>query len=451
MKTASSISLVVLLLAGATGRGAEPAELPTRFSSSGKKVTLRLSDVGGGPVVLRALGRNWTDPITPRDGTIEVELPAVRVPVAFSVVPAGKTEPALARIVVYPADHHLSWDDKVPLLFDAESPAWLKEWLTATGLPAAPVKLGAFPVGDARAAGGSGVLVVGRSGAGQTASEFVERQATWQVNVLVLEADWFDGQANEEIRLPAKPECFHHALAELNRFTWAQGLAFRGAAGPWPGIANRWVWIDGPATPLVEEFRASAHNRRAVFNYLPWREQLGIETADSIFLSVLKEAARGCSTAEGLDREFDLVWPPAEMVSATTRPVLAACLRQRQARRDETNSAEKSTPPESTVRKPPLSILDLRGPALSTNDAAALPAVLPDRDWLVLGTDAQVTLPEREKSKESTETGTAKKQRVIHLADDALPSSIQGQVRLMQALTDQGVFIGKLKIIRRDP
>jgi len=88
------------------------------------------------------------------------------------------------------------------------------------------------------------------------------------------------------------------------------------------------------------------------------------------------------------------------------------------------------------------------------NEAAALPTVSPKQDWLVLGTDPGVDLPQPESATEPREPEGAKKTRVIHLKDDAFPSSTKGLVRLMQVLTDQGVFIGKFpdtKTIRRDP
>jgi hypothetical protein len=169
---------------------------------------------------------------------------------------------------------------------------------------------------------------------------------------------------------------------------------------------------------------------------------------------VLQAAARNSAGDSELNRQFVLVWPPAESVTPTTRPVLTACLRGRQSPRDLSTLEPKSSLPESLVARSPLSILDLRGPALSTNDAAALPAVSPKQDWLVLGADPGVELPRPDPAKDSEEPDGAKKTRVIHLQDDALPSSIKGQVRLMQVLTDQGVFIGKFrdtKSIRRDP
>jgi hypothetical protein len=88
------------------------------------------------------------------------------------------------------------------------------------------------------------------------------------------------------------------------------------------------------------------------------------------------------------------------------------------------------------------------------NEVAALPVVSPKQDWLVIGTDPGVELPEPPSAKEPREPDGSKKPRVILLKDDALPSSTKGQVRLMQVLTDQGVFIGKFrdtKTIRRDP
>jgi hypothetical protein len=451
MKLASIINCAMLLIVYRTGWGEEIASPPVRFASSGQVITVRLPDAGNDPVRLRALGRNLHDPLLPRDGAIQVELPEVRVPTAFSVVSAEKTEPELGRIVVYPRDYHLPWDKQVPLSFDAESPTWFKEWMAVTGLPAAPAKLGDFPVGDVRLTGGAGLLVVGSSGAGKSSSEFVDRHTHWQINVLVLEADWFGESLNEEVRVPRAPEGFHHGLAELNRYHWPQSLSFRGTAGPWPGIANRWVWIDGPKAPLVEEFRAATNSQRIVFSYLPWSRQLGIETADSIFLSLLKEAARKRATDGPLDREFNFVWPPEETVSATKRPVLAECLRERQLRRDTSHSQPKGTSPDLVLRKAPLSILDLRGPALATSDAEALPVISRERDWLILGTDAGVTIPEAEQAKHYDEQRPESKPKVIHLVDDALPSPSSGNVRLMQILTDQGIFIGNFKIVRSNP
>jgi hypothetical protein len=418
-------------------------------------MSVRLRDGADGPVVLRALGRNWTESVTPKDGAVQLELPAVRVPIAFSVVAAGKAGPVLARLVVYPADYRLKWDEKVTLSVESDAPAWLKEWLAATNLPAKIVKPGDDPPAAERGAGGAGLFIVARAGAGKSAQEFIERDAQWQTNVLILDAEWFGEPANEESRLPVREgKCFHHGLAELNRYTWPQGVVFQSVTGPWPGIANRWVWIDGPSSPLVEEVRAAGNRRRIVFSYLPWHQQLGIETADAIFLAVLQEAARNSAGEPELNRQFVLVWPPAEMVTATARPVLAAGLRERQLRQDASPLEPKSSLPESLTARSPLPILDLRGPALSTNDAAALPAISPRQDWLVLGIDPGVELPEPDPAKDSEEPDGAKKTRVIHLKDDALPSSLRGQVRLMQVLTDQGVFIGKfrdMKTIRRDP
>ena len=448
------VLLAVLVVASKSGWGAEPGELPTRFGIPGAKLSVRMRDAGDGAVVLRALGRNWTEPVFPKDGAVQLELPTVRVPIAFAVVAAGKAGPVLARVVVYPADYRLKWDEKIALSVESESPAWLKEWLAATNLPVKTVKPGDDPVSVERGAGSAGLYIVARAGAGKSPQQFIERHAQWQTNVLVLDAEWFGEPANEESQLPArKGDCFHHGLAALNRYAWPQAVAFQSVTGPWPGIANRWVWIDGPSSPLVEEVRASGSSRRIVFSYLPWHQQLGIETADAMFLAVLQEAARNSAGEPELNRQFVLVWPPAETVTPTTRPVLSACLQKRQSPRD-INSLEPKSSPDSLVARPPLLILDLRGPALSTNEAEALPAVSTKQDWLVLGTDAAVELPRPDDAKDSEETDGAKKTRVIHLKDDALPSSLKGQVRLMQALTDQGVFIGKFRdseIIRRDP
>jgi hypothetical protein len=449
----SPVCFALLVLTGSSAWAAEP-ELVTRFGVPGAKLSVRLREAGDGPVVLRALGRNWTESITPKDGAVQIELSAVRVPIAFSVVAAAKPGTVLARVVVYPADYRLKWDEKMALSIESEAPDWLKEWLVATNLPVKTVKPGDDPAAADRSAGGAGLFIVGRTGAGKSPQQFIERHAQWQTNVLILDAEWFGEQANEESRLPvAKCDCFHHALADLNRYAWPQAVAFQSVTGPWPGIANRWVWIDGPTSPLVEEVRAAGNSRRIVFSYLPWHQQLGIETADAMFLAVLQAAALNMTGERELNRQFVLVWPPAETVTPTTRPVLEACLQERQSPRD-VNSLEPKSLPDSLVARPPLSILDLRGPALSSNEATALPTISPKQDWIVLGTDPEVEIPKPDDAKDSEETDGAKKTRVIHLKDDALPSSLKGLVRLMQALTDQGVFIGNFrdtKTIRRDP
>src|SRR5262249_33445681 len=117
------VLLAVLVVVGKSGWAAEPDELSTRFGTPGTKLSVRLRDPGDGAVVLRALGRNWTEPVTPKDGAVQLELPTVRVPIAFAVVAAGKAAPVLARVVVYPADYRLKWDEKIALSVESESPA----------------------------------------------------------------------------------------------------------------------------------------------------------------------------------------------------------------------------------------------------------------------------------------------------------------------------------------
>src|SRR6266478_2214216 len=213
MKPSALLSLVAISLAASAARGAEPAELPTRFGIPGAKLSVRLREAGDGPVVLRALGRNWTKPVTPKEGAVQFELPAVRVPIAFSVVADGKVGPVLARVVVYPADYRLKWDEKIALSIESEAPAWLKEWLAATNLPVRTVKPGDEPAAADRGAGGAGLFIVGRAAAAKSPQEFIERHAQWQTNVLVLDAEWFGEPANEGSRLPARDgDCFHHGL-----------------------------------------------------------------------------------------------------------------------------------------------------------------------------------------------------------------------------------------------
>lgn len=427
------IAVTVALLAGR----AVAQEMPIRFATSEAKVTVRLPEGTEGPVVLRALGRNWTEPAAVRNGSVEFTVPTVRVPLAFDVVTA-EAKRSLVRLVVYPPKYKSAWDEKVPLYVDADAPAWLTEWAAAAGLPVKTVKLGTSPVGADRPPENGGLLIVGQGGAGKASGELVERQAQWQINVLVLEASWFGARNEDEFRVGKERERFGHGLAVLKQNTWPQELAFRGAAGPWPGVANRWVWLDGPSSPLVEEVRTSQKGR-LVFNYIPWPQQLGVETADAVFLAILNEAARRDTAEKRLDRSFVVVWPPVEQITATSRPVLAACLRENLARRTELGVAERAA-----VR-----ILDLCGPALSSNEAAGLPEISQMEDWIVLGSDPEVVVPP---PAEATESGAeVKKQRVRRVEEDALPQGTRSQVRLMQILTDEGVFIGQLKMTRSNP
>lgn len=384
-----------------------------------------------GPVVLRTLGRNWTDPIAVEKETFEIVLPKPRVALRFDVVTSDAPEQPLAQIVVYPMGHRLAWNEKIPLYVDADAPAWFHEWLTAVGVPATVIKSGSVIPHEK-----PGLFVIGRTAAGKTAEELAERRKQWQCPVLVLDAEWFSEANPEKVPVAGPPDQFGHALKRLNQYSWPRTLEFQNVAGPWLGVANRFVWIDGPSSPLVERIH-TAGKGQLVLSYLSWPQQLGLETADSILITILNEAARQDAGVPQLGREFVLLWPPAESVTSKSRPVLFTALRER--------GTVSSADMVREERRSPVSILDLRGPSLAESEAAMLPPVAPDADWIVLGGDRSVTIPQE------MNEGHPVKDCIVRLTDDALPSNRRQQVRLMQALSDQGVYFGTLTTTRREP
>ena len=417
---------LLLPIALATAHAVHAQDVPTRFASAGSIVAVRFANAPAGPVVLRALGRNWTEPVTVDKETLEVTLPTARVPLRFDIVSPEAPEQPLARVVSYPNGHRLAWDEKVPLWIDADGPAWLPEWLKAVGISSTTIA----PNGLVPRAKG-GLFIIGRTRAAKSAEEFAQRRAGWPCPVLVLDAEWFGRPETDAVQVGELPDQFGHALSELNRYAWPGSLTFHGSRSAWEGIANRFVWIDGPTSPLVERIHAPGH--QVVLSYLDWPQQLGLETADAMFLAVLREAARADAPPPELGRDFVLHMSRPEFLTPRLRPVLFAAHRER----------GKVT----GDKRPPLQVLDLRGTTFTDSEVAALPEVTNKNDWIVLGRQSAVTIP----PVPTTESGNSKKDRIVRMFDVGVPAVPLQKVRLMQALSDHGVYFGHLSPHRREP
>ena len=406
---------------------ASAAEMPVTFVRAGEKVRVAVPKAVDVPLVARGFGRVWAGPTKPAENSVEWEFPAVRVPIRLAVVPSADTSAApVASVVVYPSEYDPGWDPKLQVFATADTPEWLKAWLTATRVPFAIAKAD-VPLPTPEDSKGA-VLIVGRDTAGKTARDFGYSEAVRR-NTLILDAAWFGPNADKRQRLATTDNLSPWGLEELSRWRLATPLEFSRHAEPWAGIANRKPWISGADYPLVEEVRSPASEGRTVLSYLPWAERLGDETTDAVFLEILKATARKAPTDWKLGREVRWVWPQATDVNARLRPVLSEVLRAvvQRDREDPRN---------------PLALIDLRGKDLSSDNVANITWPKPDGpgDWLILGTDPR--LPEFVRELPPARVG--KPQPVRWVPDDALPSGSSTRVRLMELLTESGVSVGTL-------
>jgi hypothetical protein len=116
---------------------ADPSALPVTFCRSGRNATVAVSDDGAQTlqgVVLRAYGRDWANATKGDLGTLQVRVPAVRVPTLFTLAAANSPTTILGEVVAYPPGHKAGWDAKIPLFVADGSPAWMRQWLEAVGV-----------------------------------------------------------------------------------------------------------------------------------------------------------------------------------------------------------------------------------------------------------------------------------------------------------------------------
>ena len=444
----------------------QPAESmsPIIFARSGGKavVTIPPINLPSMELVLRAYGRVWMQrtAMDQKDGfKVEFNVPAVRVPIVFSVTYANLPTPELAQLVAFP-DRDVAWDKKIALYATA-APAWFEQWAAATGLPVkkiaqADLESAKLAPDDAKS---KSLLIVGRSAAGKDLADVVKIAKDKTVNVLVLDADWFGGSAGP---VDVVPKHLHEGLSEISKQSWPHPMKFASHRQPWPCIANRWAWIIGEhGLPLVEELRPLSTEElgllpagepltyekemppeistRIIVSCLPWHKLLGRdESADATLLGLLSSAATE-SPRKCLWHPVWVKYPTREDVNAKDRPILSAIRSGGFWKRQDHPEGKPD------YNEPIYKVLDLRGPKadlpewIRNNAQHSLDPKQsqPITRLLILGDDP--ILDDWKWLKLDRERKTIGRPDVIWLSDNDLPPSRDSQIRLMLKLTELGV------------
>jgi len=463
------LAALVPLLATADVAKAQAAEpVPVTFARAGGKATVTLAPVNlpSMTLALRAYGRVWTTADARNQGdrntfVATFDVPAVRVPVVFSVTHEHLEKPELAQVVAYP-DRDVPWNEekdeqgkpaKKITLYAAGAPEWFNQWSAAVGLPVqdvAPANLPAAKLAPATDDDRS-LLILGPDAVGRDLFDIVK--VVRKINILVLDGEWFGRVAGPVSVAPAQ---MLGGLAKIATQRWPQPLEFSSHRSPWPGIANRRMWIGAseglpwaeqvcPAGPDARDQVERQPPRCLVFSYLPWAEQLGRrEAADATLLGLLAAAARArWLSVVGYGRTLVQVWPPElvgkrpgpipgqKVLPSPDRPVLSAVVLPSAYEILVTDAGPAHT-----------TIVDLRGKT---------PAGPGMRDFversggfhhrvLILGDDRVLdtwTWLKLDRAKK-----TVGRQGVVWLSDDELPPSKESRVRLMLKLTEFGVPLG---------
>jgi len=459
--------LSVLVLAARTSVAVD-AELPVTFGQSGETVSVRFTRGGCDatfPVVLEAYGRFWAGPTHAEGRTARFVVPAVRVPTVFRVVTADGDRARLAELVAYPRGFSLGWgpprsgvglDEPSPraTLVSAGAPVWFREWADAVGLSVV-----AFESSDGPKSRGAEprrrLVIVGRAEAGRSPRDVTRPLNRSTDAALVLEADWLGEleappDASATAPIAVVPEMLAGELSDLRGQQWAAPPIFAAAASPWPGITNRWAWIERNASPLVERIGGTAGC--ITVSYVPWQRQLGRnELADALFRQILLASANPATDAPALDRRIEMIWPPEAEVRRGMRPVLAAAIERRPGMGEvisgvtKTSRLHEESPSDDVPR---LRIVDLRGPNLSRDEAASLQLprdVSERRPLVVLGADPAFDEGRWADSSSVDDSDENRRKKrppgLAWLADDSLPASASARIQLMQVLTQWGVFL----------
>ena len=435
MNRIATIPILTLLAAAPVAPG---NELPVTFARCGMAVPVRLQrteDQPAGTVVLRVYGSVCGEPAPVDDSVAELKIPEVRVPVVFRVTPENNRKREVAEVVAYP-DRSMPWD-KETVLLSAGTPAWFDQWAAAVGLPVEKVTIsGMLKSGRPRKLRAKrALLVVGCEAAGKELADFLEIVRRCRINVLILKSDWFG-------RLKTFPEPFrlepHQAagrLAELQTQRWPRPPIFGRHSLPFGGVLNRQAWIAGKQYPLLEEIRPQVRDvdsLRIVLSYLPWHRQLGrCEVADELFARLLAASGQAVEDRKPLCSRLHLLYPDADTVEKSERPVLAAALAQ-----PRTKPATGISHSGFSADNPAAYVLDLRGNVEPPRQLAKTLEAIESRidaetPLLILGddslTDRWTWLKARRKGKH--------RQGVARWSDDTLPPSPAMQLRLMQFLT----------------
>ncbi len=402
------------------------------FGRSGKTMSVRVWPFKGfdsNTVVLRAFGRVWTKPAAirtvKRKASVDVALPAVRVPTLFGVTPPDNPR-HVGQIIVYP-DTNVRWDTKRSV-HAAGTPAWFDQWVLATGLQVGYPTDAGFKNGWRRSEDNRHVLVLGGRCAGKKFADTLAIAKRHEMNILVLEASWFGGKSGKVAIQPRQMAC---ELAVMREQKWPKPMIFRSGRLPWSPIANRWAWIEGKDyLPLVEEIANPASSQKVVVSYVPWGQQLGrCEAADQTLLAVLSAATE--PGRELPPRMADVLFPSQKVLEETKeqRPLLAA--------------ASEAWARLSTGDIPARTyVIDLRGGQSPPLEFRKTLKWLGNRDGngaglLILGDDP--LLDNWKWVKIDRKKRVSKRVGIVWLPDDALPPSKNTQIRLMLKLTELGI------------
>lgn len=418
-------------------------DLPMVFARSGQKARLPVSDAGGQAdqrFSLWALGRQWGEELSAKDGAIEIVAPQVRVPVAFQLVSSRQSERAAhAELLVYP-DRPISWGDKLKKIqfLAVGVPEWFIHWVNATRFPGDIHQEWPLNLGEWRQPSTDALLIVGKGVVGKHLAGVRQLAADRNTEVLVLDAEWLGDSQGEERLFPLMPGQMTGPLTDLQTQDWATPPRFEDRV---LRIINRRTWIAGPEHPLVEEVfdRSEANEEsRMVFNYIPWQRQLGrSEVADGLFVRLLTEASKRPGDRPTWTGRWRLVYPTIKEIKAGERPVLAAAMKSNV----EVNRNGTDSPVANAY------VLDLRGKAAPSSnllDESAELKMIEARigaasPLLILGDhpilDTWKWLELDRMHHRSARPG------VVWWSDDSLPPCQTSRLRLMELFTKWNIFL----------
>jgi hypothetical protein len=447
----------------------QPAAYSTQmiyFGRSGRPVTVELAPTRApmDRAALLAFGRTWAEAVAIRkQGLVpeaDFKVPAVRVPTVFTIAHPDWPNRIMGELVAYP-ERDIEWDKSV-VLRSCGAPRWFDQWAAATGLPVTRARLADLPDAASGGAGadGNSLLILGKAEAGSDLPD-VERIAKDKgLNVLVLDANWFEETGKAASVAPSQ---MLGGLSEIAKQRWPEPLRFGARRRAWGGVVNRWAWmVDGNGLPLAEEIRPLTADERRLFpvptdsaglldrpprpdavarllaSYVPWQEQLGrSESADAALLALLK-AAGGAPPRDCQWSPTEVVYPERTALTPAARPVLSAVRTGGFWRRKDVPDAKPEYVSPINV------IVDLRGTGPADADVLQGGAKGLDPDnrqpitrLILLGDDK--VLDEWKWLGLDRAKKAIRRPGAIWLSDDELPPSKESQIRLMMRLTELGV------------
>jgi len=420
-----------------------PDQLPVIFMRGGETIRLEADFPHidrSHRLMLRAYDQLWmpmTAPAmmpttTPAAATATIEVPEVERLTVFTITVATQPFRKVGQIAAYPQQSR--WTDrqeeKPVVIYGLDVPIWFRQWAHATSAPLIETDAKGL---KRRVASSEmpALAVVGPKSAGHAWSDVSQLADGADINLLVLDADWF-GPIHQKT-IDVGPDQMQGRLAELRSQQWRRNLSFPDHREPWAGLINRQLWIEHDGVPLLEQVGPLVAERRIVLSYLPWARQLGQnDLADDLLEYVIRIVAEPRASAEKLLRPLRMLDDICRAADAdpADRDVLEAT----------TRSLSQDIEQVDAVR-----VVDLRGTKRVSDEllkGISIEAASVDEDHplLILGDDR--TLDEckgieldRSKMKIIKPVGA------VWLPDDVLPPCQTARIRTMITITDFGVPI----------